>query len=232
MRLTPRKSGAANEQSKDYFAVCYKSHPRIAVARDEAFCFYYTESLDALRAAGAELVFFSPIRDRGLPKDISGLYLGGGYPELYAKELSRNEEMLLEIRRAFAEKMPMIAECGGFLYLQKYLKDESGETYEMAGAFSGTGSPTGHLVRFGYLRLAAEEDSLLFRKGEVIPAHEFHHWDTDDNGADLEAVRARGGQPWRCAHVTEWLYAGFPHISLGGEIPLARRFVEAACLYW
>lgn len=199
---------------------------RIAVAHDEAFCFYYAESLRALREAGAEPVFFSPVHDKCLPDDISGLYLGGGYPELYAGELSENREMLAKIREAVKAKMPLIAECGGFLYLQKYLEDESGTVHEMAGAFSGTGRPTGHLVRFGYLYMTALQDSLLFREGEVIPAHEFHHWDTDDNGRDLEAVRARGGQPWQCAYVSESMYAGFPHISLGGEVPLAERFVE------
>ena len=204
---------------------------RIAVARDEAFCFYYSESLDALREAGAELVFFSPIHDKCLPPHISGLYLGGGYPELYAEELSSNREMLDEIRNAVASQMPLVAECGGFLYLQKYLENSEGKRCEMAGTFAGTCRPTGHLVRFGYILLKSKGDSLLFRKGEVIPAHEFHHWDTDDNGADLEAVRARGGQPWQCAHVTDTMYAGFPHISLGGEMALAERFVEAACLY-
>ena len=199
---------------------------RIAVARDEAFCFYYAESLRALREAGAEPVFFSPVHDKCLPDDISGLYLGGGYPELYAGELSENREMLAEIREAVNAKMPLIAECGGFLYLQKYLEDESGTVHEMVGAFSGTGRPTGHLVRFGYLYMTALQDTFLFRKGEVIPAHEFHHWDTDDNGWNLEAVRARGGQPWKCAYVSESMYAGFPHISLGGDVPLAERFVE------
>lgn len=199
---------------------------RIAVARDEAFCFYYAESLRALREAGAEPVFFSPVHDKCLPDDISGLYLGGGYPELYAGELSENREMLAKIREAVNDKMPLIAECGGFLYLQKYLEDESGTVHEMVGAFSGTGRPTGHLVRFGYLYMTALQDTFLFRKGEVIPAHEFHHWDTDDNGWNLEAVRARGGQPWKCAYVSESMYAGFPHISLGGDVPLAERFVE------
>ena len=201
-------------------------HCRVAVARDEAFCFYYAESLRAMREAGAEPVFFSPVHDKSLPDDISGLYLGGGYPELYAGELSENREMLAEIREAVNAKMPLIAECGGFLYLQKYLEDESGTVHEMAGAFSGMGRTTGHLVRFGYLYMTALQDSLLFRKGEVVPAHEFHHWDTDDNGRDLEAVRARGGQPWQCAYVSDSMYAGFPHISLGGEVPLAERFVE------
>ncbi|MDO4803590.1 MAG: cobyrinate a,c-diamide synthase [Lachnospiraceae bacterium] len=224
------------------------SRCRIAVAYDEAFCFYYKESLDALREAGAEIVFFSPIHDGALPADVSGLYLGGGYPELYARELGENREMRAEVKSAFDRKMPIIAECGGFLYLQKHLEDEGGGVHEMVGAFAGCGQPSGRLVRFGYIYLAADKDSLLFRKGEVIPAHEFHHWDTDDNGNGLAAVRAgeviRGGgdgtwdgwagaqvdgnRTWRCAFVSEHLYAGFPHLALGGELPLAERFVAAA----
>lgn len=205
---------------------------RIAIARDAAFCFYYRESIEAIRNAGGQPVFFSPLHDRKLPEGVSGLYLGGGYPELYARELSENTEMIAAIRAALKEKMPVIAECGGFLYLQKRLEDEMGRTYNMVGAFAGTGRPSGHLVRFGYLHLTADADSLLFRRGESIPAHEFHHWDTDDNGTGLKAEPARGGGSFRCAYTDAHMYAGFPHICLHGEIPLAERFVEAACLHW
>lgn len=227
-----------------------QSFCQIAVAYDEAFCFYYSESLEALREAGAELVFFSPLHDRSLPPGITGLYLGGGYPELYAGQLGENRKMRDEIREAFARKIPTVAECGGFLYLQKVLEGADGLEHQMAGVFSGSARPAGHLVRFGYIYLEADRDSLLFRKGEVVPAHEFHHWDTDDNGSDLAAVRARdviskmsdadacqardvilkriSADSWRCGHVSDHLYAGFPHLALGGAVPLAERFVEAA----
>ena len=205
---------------------------RIAIARDEAFCFYYRESIEAIRNAGGQPVFFSPLHDRNLPEGVSGLYLGGGFPELYAKELSENTEMIAGVREALKKKMPVIAECGGFLYLQKLLEDGEGNIFDMVGIFAGTGRPAGHLVRFGYLHLTADSDSLLFRRGESIPAHEFHHWDTDDNGTGLKATPARGGEPFRCAYADAHMYAGFPHICLEGGIPLAKRFVEAACLHW
>ena len=197
---------------------------RIAVARDAAFCFYYEENLRALREAGAELCYFSPLADRELP-DCDGIYLGGGYPELYAEALSGNCSMLESIRKAAVNGMPLVAECGGFLYLQKSLAG-----LPMAGVLNGEGYSTERLKRFGYVTLQAEAESLLFRAGEAIPAHEFHYWDCTENGTDLAAVKANG-KTWRCGFCTDRMYAAFPHLHFGGELPLAERFVEAAVRY-
>lgn len=199
---------------------------RIAVARDEAFCFAYTESLEALSGAGAELIFFSPLRDGMLPEAIDGLYLCGGYPELYAEALAGNESMRQSVYKAVAGGLPTVAECGGFLYLQQSLENENNEAFPMCGVLPGKGYRTGRLQRFGYQWLRAEQDSLLFRQGEQIPAHEFHYWDCTENGADLVSEKP-GGRSWRCGYATETLYAAFPHIHLGGALPLAVRFVEA-----
>lgn len=203
-----------------------KGRCTIAVARDRAFCFYYEDSLDALRAAGAELRPFSPLEDRALP-EADGLYLGGGYPELYAKELEQNTSMRESIRAAVVGGIPTVAECGGFLYLQRTLTSSEGDRCEMAGALGGDGAPTGRLQRFGYLTLSAQEDSLLFRAGEQVPAHEFHYWDCTENGGDLLAVKP-SGRSWRCGFASRSLYAGFPHLHMGGELPLAERFAAAA----
>lgn len=184
----------------------------IAVALDEAFCFCYADNLDLLRESGAELVFFSPIRDPALPPEAEGLYLPGGYPELYARQLSENASMRESVRQAVAAGLPTVAECGGFLYLQKTLEDEQGQPWPMAGVLPGAGYRTGRLQRFGYKELRAEADSLLFRKGETVPAHEFHYWDCTEPGAVL----------------TKTMYAAFPHLHFGGELPLAERFVEKA----
>lgn len=197
---------------------------RIAVARDAAFCFYYEENLRSLRNAGAELCYFSPLFDRELP-DCNGLYLGGGYPELHAMELSENKTMRDSIRLAAKNGMPMIAECGGFLYLQRSL-----DGMPMTNALNGEGYRTERLQRFGYVTLSAEEDSLLFRAGDLIPAHEFHYWDCTENGASLTAIKANG-KTWRCGFCSERLYAAFPHLHFGGELPLAERFVRAAAAY-
>ena len=203
---------------------------RIAVSKDEAFCFLYEDSLDALRRAGAEIVFFSPLRDRALPEGCRGLLLCGGYPELHARALAENAAMRGAVRRALEAGVPTVAECGGFLYLQDELEGADGKFYPMCGALPGRGVRTGHLVRFGYLRLHAETDSLLFRRGEEIPAHEFHCWDSTRCGEELAAKKANG-KSWRCGVVNNRLYAAFPHLHFGGELPLAERFVKACLDY-
>ena len=229
LALSEEKGGKAEGRGADREAagaLAEEGRCRIAVARDEAFCFCYEESLRALRCAGAEIVFFSPIRDTSLPDDIAGLYLCGGYPELYAEKLSRNEAMRRQIREAVQGGLPTIAECGGFMYLMQSLENEERKAYPMCAVLPGEAFKTGRLQRFGYQYLSSAKDSLLFRKGEKIPAHEFHYWDSTQNGCDLLSEKP-GGRSWACGYATKTLYAAFPHLHLGGELPLARRFMEA-----
>ena len=200
---------------------------RIAVAQDEAFCFTYAETLEAFRDAGAEVVFFSPLRDTALPENIGGLYLPGGYPELHARELSENTSLLREIKRKIESGLPTAAECGGFLYLGQSLTDAEGQSWPMAGVLPGEAKDAGRLVRFGYAALSADSDSMLFRAGESFPIHEFHHWDSTANGAALAAKKPVGGAEWRCGSVNEHFYAGFPHLYWAGT-PLPQRFAAAA----
>ena len=200
---------------------------RIAVAQDEAFCFTYAETLEAFRGAGAEVVFFSPLRDTALPENIGGLYLPGGYPELHARELSENTSLLREIKRKIESGLPTAAECGGFLYLGQSLTDAEGQSWPMVGVLPGEAKDAGRLVRFGYAELSADSDSMLFRAGESFPIHEFHHWDSTANGAALAAKKPVGGAEWRCGSVNEHFYAGFPHLYWAGT-PLPQRFAAAA----
>lgn len=200
---------------------------RIAVAQDEAFCFTYAETLEAFRDAGAEVVFFSPLRDTALPENIGGLYLPGGYPELHARELSKNTSLLREIKQKIESGLPTAAECGGFLYLGQSLTDAEGQSWPMAGVLPGEAKDAGRLVRFGYAALSADSDSLLFRAGESFPIHEFHHWDSTANGVALAAKKPVGGAAWRCGFVNEHFYAGFPHLYWAGT-PLPQRFAAAA----
>lgn len=200
---------------------------RIAVAQDEAFCFTYAETLEAFRDAGAEVVFFSPLRDTALPENIGGLYLPGGYPELHAKELSENTSLLREIKQKIESGLPTAAECGGFLYLGQSLTDSEGQSWPMAGVLPGEAKDAGRLVRFGYAALSADSDSMLFRAGESFPIHEFHHWDSTANGTALAAKKPVGGAAWRCGFVNEHFYAGFPHLYWAGT-PLPQRFAAAA----
>ena len=200
---------------------------RIAVAQDEAFCFTYAETLEAFRDAGAEVVFFSPLRDTALPENIGGLYLPGGYPELHARELSENTSLLREIKRKIESGLPTAAECGGFLYLGQSLTDAEGQSWPMVGVLPGEAKDAGRLVRFGYAALSADSDSMLFRAGESFPIHEFHHWDSTANGTALAAKKPVGGAAWRCGSVNEHFYAGFPHLYWAGT-PLPQRFAAAA----
>ena len=182
-----------------------------------------------MRDAGAELVFFSPVHDAALPEGIGGLYLPGGYPELYAKRLSENETMRTSIRAAVNAGLPTVAECGGFLYLGQSLGDVDGQIFPMAGVLPGEGIRVGRLVRFGYATLTAKADSMLFRAGEKLPIHEFHHWDSTANGTAFTA-RKNEKMQWECGFANENFYAGFPHLYWAGT-PLPGRFVRAAERY-
>ena len=194
---------------------------RIGVARDRAFCFYYEDSLDLLRQLGAELIPFSPLADERLPDSVQGLYLGGGYPELYAAQLAENRTLRGQLREAVHAGMPCIAECGGFMYLTQSIAGHA-----MAGALPGDCFDTGKLTRFGYVTLTAQKDNLLCRAGEQIPAHEFHHWDAEHPGEDFRAEKP-SGRSWPCTHASRTLYAGFPHFHFYANPSFAVRFLDA-----
>lgn len=204
---------------------------RIAIAKDSAFCFYYSDTLQLLEKSGAELVEFSPLTGKKLPPDIGGLYLGGGYPELHAKRLSENETMRLSIKHAIENGMPAIAECGGFLYLHRTLQDENKTPYPMAGVIGADAVKTTKLSRFGYVTLTAKQDNLLCKTGECIPAHEFHYWDSTDCGESFCAQKPMRATNWDCVHASKNLWAGFPHLYLPAKPEAASRFVKAAADY-
>jgi len=198
-----------------------KEPVRIGVAMDKAFCFYYADSLKALEEQGAELVPFSPLSASALPEGLHGLYLGGGYPELYPEALSQNKTLMEDIRKAVTNGLPCIAECGGFMYLTEAIGEAP-----MVGLLKGKSFDKGKLTRFGYVRLKAEKDNLLCTAGEEIPAHEFHHWDADFPGEDFTALKV-SGKSWRCAHATDTLYAGYPHFHFYANPRFALRFYDA-----
>lgn len=198
-----------------------KEKIRLAVARDKAFCFYYEDSLDAVREMGGEIVPFSPLGESALPEEIDGLYLGGGYPELYAAALSENASMRASVRDALARGVPCIAECGGFMYLTEAIGDAP-----MAGALPGTCFDTGKLTRFGYVTLRAKSDNLLCRAGGEIAAHEFHHWDCTCPGGAFTAEKPTGRR-WECAVSSGALYAGYPHFHFYSNPEFLYSFYDA-----
>lgn len=192
---------------------------RLGVARDEAFCFYYRENLAMLQARGVELVEFSPLRDHHLPENISGILLGGGYPENYLSGLQGNTQIKAEIKKAMDRGIPMLAECGGFMYLLDNIKNEQDKTYNMIGAINGSAYWTGKLVRFGYVTIEAE--------GFEIKGHEFHYYDTDNNGSSFTAKKPTGNRSWQCIHKVGPSYIGFPHLYYPSAPVFVDKFVEA-----
>ena len=210
-------------------AMICRNHPVIAVARDEAFSFLYAENLDTLRDIGCDICFFSPLHDHSLPL-CDGLYLPGGYPELYAQALSENLSMKTAVRSALEAGMPCIAECGGFLYLHRHLQNAEGKSFPMVGIFAGDAFPTNHLRRFGYAALHSSASHMLAASGETLSAHEFHYWESSDPGTALHAVKP-DGRTWDCVHVNQQLYAGFPHLYWYADPEPAERFAKACELF-
>lgn len=206
-----------------------RSHVRISVAKDEAFCFYYQDNLELLELLGAELVYFSPIHDKAIPDGCSGLLIGGGYPELYAKALSENKSMLSSIRQSIAGGMPYLAECGGFMYLHEKMQDMQDLWYPMVGILKGDSYRTPKLGRFGYITLQAKDGKpQLLAPGETIRGHEFHYFDSTDPGSSYHARKPVTGRSWDCIHGTEASAAGYPHLYYWSNPEFARRFLDEA----
>ena len=203
---------------------------RIGVARDEAFCFYYEDNLDLLKSLGAKLIFFSPLHDDTLPKDLDGILFGGGYPELYLKELEENESMRNSVKSAIENKMPSLAECGGFMYLHDTIFDSEKKPYKMAGVIHACCMKKERLVRFGYLTLNSKTDSFL-KKGETIRGHEFHYYDSEDNGECAIAKKPVGTKSWECVHAGSDHWWGFAHLSYYSNPKFAEKFAEACRSY-
>lgn len=203
---------------------------QIGVARDEAFCFYYEDNLDLLKSLGAKLIFFSPLHDDTLPKDLDGILFGGGYPELYLKELEENESMRNSVKSAIENKMPSLAECGGFMYLHDTIFDSEKKPYKMAGVIHAGCMKKERLVRFGYLTLNSKTDSFL-KKGETIRGHEFHYYDSEDNGECAIAKKPVGTKSWECVHAGSDHWWGFAHLSYYSNPKFAEKFAEACRSY-
>ena len=205
--------------------------PVIAVALDDAFCFYYDDTLALFEELGARVEFFSPLADSSLPEGACGLYLGGGYPELHARELSGNAPMLAAVREAVEGGMPTIAECGGFMFLHEELEGDDGAFWPMAGVIRGRSFRTPKLGRFGYVEMTAACDNLLCDAGGKLRAHEFHYWDSDDPGCAFHACKPLSERAWDCVHASASLYAGYPHLCLHAAPEAAARFVRACAAF-
>ena len=220
-RQTPEVGGAAARPASQAAALG-RTGPRIAVAWDEAFAFYYADNLDLLRSHGAELVFFSPLRASELPV-CDGLYLGGGYPELHAEGLSGNERLRRELVTAIEAGVPVYAECGGLLYLCESLVDLDGRSWPLVGAVPGKATVHEQLQAMGYREAHLHGDSLLGPAGALVRGHEFHY-----SSCELADVRHAAyvvdGSPE--GYAAGDLFATYIHLHFAGYPALLERWLE------
>ncbi len=199
---------------------------RIAVAQDRAFSFYYQDSLDLLEAWGAELVPFSPLQDTELPRGISGLYIGGGFPELYAAALAENKPIRQEIKIVAERGIPVYAECGGLMYLGRSISDLEGNEYPMVGAIPVSSQIDSPRLSLGYRTVQALGDGPLLRQGEIVRGHEFH-WSVlnkDANTLNAYCVIDKGRRLEGFHSMN--LLASYVHLHLGSLPHMASRFIE------
>jgi cobyrinic acid a,c-diamide synthase len=203
---------------------------RIAIAQDEAFNFYYPDTLDLLRLAGAELVPFSPLHDSVLPVEVGGIYIGGGFPEEYAHHLAANESMRSALAGLLQQDMPCYAECGGFMYLCQSIRNAAGEELPMVGAIarqSSMNSDRSGLV-IGYREASALRNTLLTCQGEVVRGHEFHYSCLNAPVARENAAYAFTARGQTEGFAQGNLLASYLHLSFSGFPLAAQRFVAAA----
>ncbi len=201
----------------------------LAVAKDEAFCFYYKDNLELLERYGVTIKYFSPVHDKALPGEADGILLGGGYPEMYLEELSSNTAMLDAVREAVNEGMPSLAECGGFMYLHKSVSDIEGKRYPLAGVIEGECIYTGKSVRFGYMSITGAEDDSpgIAKMLKGMKGHEFHYYDSTANGGYCMAGKPDGSKKWSCMCGNEVSLWGFPHFYYPSAPESIRFFVTA-----
>ncbi len=203
---------------------------RIGVPCDHAFSFYYEDNLDLLREQGSEIVRFSPMHDVALPPNLDGLYLGGGYPELYAEQLSSNQQMLEDVRTFAASGRPVYAECGGMLYLAESLRTADGLDYAMAGVLPLTLWMTEKLVQFGYVTVEFTDSCLLGRAGTVVRGHSFHYSRINSSGEIPTTYRVQysmSGKEELEGFRHKNVLASYIHLHFRSDVRLAGNFVAA-----
>ncbi|WP_077337517.1 cobyrinate a,c-diamide synthase [Vibrio ruber] len=190
----------------------------LAMAYDEAFNFYYQDNLDLLAASGVRIVRFSPLQDQAVP-DADLIYIGGGFPELYAEQLSANQAMLNGLKRAHEQGVAIYAECGGLMYLGESLIDQAGQQYPMCGIFQGYSTMTTSLKRFGYCQASADQDVLIATQGAVIRGHEFHYSEfTTELTPVFTCTKERDGQilqHWQGGYQVNNTFASYLHVHFG-----------------
>ena len=200
---------------------------RIGLAQDAAFNFYYQDGLDLLTSLGAELVPFSPIKDPKLPPDLAGLYLGGGFPEIFGEKLATNQSLRLEIKEKLDQGLPGYAECGGLMYLCKTLVDHSGASHPMVGFFPHKAKMCARLQNFGYVTVTYDQETILGPAGTTIRAHEFHHSQLEFEGQEQQVatVRKTATRSWAGGLSHKKVLAAYPHLHFWANPKVAENFL-------
>lgn len=207
---------------------------RIGVAKDEAFSFYYPASLKVLAQLGAEIVPFSPLHDNELP-EVDGIFIGGGFPEMFAGQLAGNLAMREAIRQAAADGMPILAECGGYMYLMDSLQDFAGKVHKMAGVFPGQAVMTEKLQMVGYVEAELQQDCLLGNAGTKLKGHEFHFSKESepvrDDSAPLVFRKLRNNSEYAAGQQTRNVLGSYLHLHFAGCPEAAESFVRQCAAY-
>jgi len=211
----------------------FATAPRIAIASDRAFSFYYADNLELLEQMGAELVYWSPLVDKKLPEGVQGLYFGGGFPEVFAEQLSQNQSARQAVKAAIESRVPTYAECGGLMYLAKQLVDLTGQNWEMVGVLPTVAQMQNRLT-LGYRQATALQDGPLLAAGTVVWGHEFHH-SVLSTLSSTPLYQIRGYDPqssfvpegWRVHHV----HASYVHLHWGSHPEIAARFLQSCVAY-
>ncbi len=203
---------------------------RVAVASDDAFCLAYEDNLELLRRLGAQIVPFSPIKDESLPEGADALIFPGGYPELFAFELSTNSSMIDDIKKRIDDNIPVIGVCGGYMYLTESIEEKSGNIYPMVDVISTKTRYEGRSSRFGYITIKGSSTETFLGDRE-IRGHEFHYFDSEDIGSDCIAEKPVGNKKWLCIHADENRWLGYPHLYFYSCPGFAGGFLKAAARY-
>jgi cobyrinic acid a,c-diamide synthase len=220
-KASPQKTGSA--------PVRHTVKVRIGIAKDPAFCFYYAENLRLLQDAGAKLVYFSPLKDRHLPPDLGGLYLGGGYPESFPKELSANRNLRVEVLQKVKEGMPVYAECGGLMYLSESLAGFDGKVFPMVSALPLQVKMEKNRLAIHYVELKTTQDSLLGPQGTLARGQEFHQSRIISNrfkGKPVYDCVTSTGRIYTEGFQSENLLASYIHLHFKSNPLIAESFVE------
>lgn len=220
------------DQQSELFKRKRETVVKLAVARDEAFNFYYEENLELLESFGAELCFFSPLAGEKLPKDVHGLYIGGGFPEEYAEKLSKLTDVKTSIKQAIEAGIPTFAECGGFMYLCESMITSDKREHSMVGVLPGVISMTDRLAAIGYREVSGLNDNFLFNADEKVRGHEFHY-STYASSVSMNAAFETQGRERTTTEgiVTKNLVAGYTHLHFASCPSVAKRWIDR-CLEW